>query len=95
MVSPNNSGLYLDFTGQGHTIVNNVFVSPTLTSGTHGIYVAASNPNTVVTGNVFANLGQGVNLVGTSGWNVQANSYQAVTTHVANIGTNSVGVATQ
>lgn len=59
----------------------------------NGIYVAASNPNTVLTRNIFSNLGTGLNLTGTSGWNAQANTFQSNGTNIANIGTNSVGVA--
>ena len=93
-VSGGNTGIFFDSTGQQHTIVNNVF-NGTSSSGSNGIYVASSNANGVVTGNLFANLNVGVNLIGTSGWNVQANSYQSVTTDVANIGSNSVGIATK
>jgi hypothetical protein len=92
-VSNGNSGMFLDATGQQNSIVNNVFSG--VTNVSNGIYVSASNPNTVLAGNVFNNLGVGVNLTGTSGWNVQANSYQSVGTNVANVGSNSVGVATQ
>jgi putative cofactor-binding repeat protein len=92
-VPSGNSGIYLDSTGQLDTIVNNVFVGPS--SPSFGIYVAASNPTSVVTGNVFYKLDVGLDLTGTSGWNVQANTYSGVTTPVANIGSNSVGVATK
>jgi hypothetical protein len=94
-VQPGNSGVFIQSSGgQQHTITNNVFfgVSPT---GATGIYVGGLNMNAVVSGNVFNNLDTGVNLIGTQGWNVQGNSYLAVPSQVANIGTgNLVGVAT-
>lgn len=88
----NNSGIYLDATGSRSSVINNVFIG---NLPSFGIYVAKSSPGAVVSGNVFNNLTNGVNLVGTSGWNVQGNSYQNVGTNVASVGTNSVGVATQ
>lgn len=97
-VAPNNSGIFLDSTGAyaaQNTIVNNVFYGPGATVNSNGIYVAGSYPNTILTGNTFLSLNVAVNLPGTSGWNVQANSYQSVQTTVTPIGTNSVGVATQ
>jgi len=90
-----NTGIWLNSAGAGgDTISNNDFSGQT-TTGTTGIYVSGSNPSTVVTGNTFNFLATGVNLTGTSGWNVQANVYSGVTTAVKNIGTNSVGVATK
>jgi hypothetical protein len=89
------SGVFFDAPGNGQsTIVNNVFWGLS-TSGSTGIYVGYTSAGTVVTGNTFYNLATGVNLPGTSGWNVQANGYQAVGIWVANIGANSVGVATE
>jgi putative cofactor-binding repeat protein len=64
----------LNAMGGQHSIVNNVFSAGNST-GTAGIYVGYSNIPAVVTGNTFYNLATGVNLVGTSGWNVQANAY--------------------
>jgi hypothetical protein len=90
-------GLWLDAAetvGAGDSIVNNNFTGES-TSGTTGLLVSDSNPGAVVTGNTFNTLGTGVNLTGTGGWNVQANTYNAVVTLVANIGVNSVGVATK
>lgn len=91
-VSGGNSGIFIDSSGQRTSIVNNVF-SGTAGSG-YGVYVGGSDPSGVLTSNVFTTLSEGVDLSGTSGWNVQANSYSSVTTHVAHIGSNSVGVAT-
>lgn len=96
-VPPGGSGIFLDSTpatGGYGSITNNIFESGQGGIGPYGIYVETSNPNTVVTGNVFEDLTTGIDLVGTSGWNVQANTYLAVGTHVAAIGSNSVGVAT-
>ena len=77
------------FRGQGAapTNANGIFIhsNDSLSSGT-------------ISGNTFFNLNAGVALAaGTSGWNVQANSYSAVSTHVFNPAgaANSVGVATQ
>jgi Na+/H+ antiporter NhaB len=94
-VYESNSGIFFDFTGQNNTIVNNIFVADPSSTGGKGIYVGASTPNGVVSGNVFQSLDTGVYLGGTSGWNVQANSYLAVTHTVSGIGSNKVGVATQ
>ena len=91
-VESGSSAIYLDATGQQNSIVNNAFYG--LSNVSNGIYVAASNPNTVLTSNIFSNLGTGPNLTGTSGWNVQANTFQSNGTNIANIGTHSVGVAT-
>jgi hypothetical protein len=94
-VPNNNTGLYINSTGAQHSIVNNIFTGPLATPvGSTGIYVGASNEGAVVIGNVFFQLATGVNLTGTSSWNVQGNSYTRVTTRVSNIGTNSVGVVT-
>jgi hypothetical protein len=93
-ITQNNSGVFLDSPGNGqNSIDNNVFwgLSP---AGSNGIFVNSTAAGTTVVGNTFYNLATGMNLGGTAGWNVQANSYQGVATHVANIGTNSVGVAT-
>jgi len=100
-VQANLAGIYIDINGWQNTIVNNAFYGLS-NSGSIAIYVGGSNPSSVATGNMFNNLNIGVDLAGTSGWNVQANSYGLsgsgpVTTHVANIGSpgaNSVGVAT-
>jgi hypothetical protein len=95
-VSSGNSGIYLDSTGSEDIIANNSIAYNAPSKGTSfGIYVGQSIPNSVVTGNVFSGLTDGVDLVGTSGWNVQSNIYSGVTTPVANIGSNSVGVATK
>jgi hypothetical protein len=95
-VSNGNSGLYIDSTGSQDIIANNSIAYNGPAKGTSfGIYVGFSVPGSVVTGNVFTGLTDGVDLVGTSGWNVQANTYSGVTTPVANIGSNSVGVATK
>lgn len=94
-VLTSQKGIWLDYAGAaGDSIVNNNFSGQT-TSGTTGILVSASNPSAVVTGNTFNTFNVGVNLTGTSGWNVQANTYNDVTTQVANIGSNSVGVVTK
>jgi hypothetical protein len=97
------AGIYFDSPsslppGIQNTIVNNAIGAvPPHNSNTTGILVGGANSPVVVTGNVFQYLTTGVDLTGTSGWNVQANRYDSVTTHVANIGSpgaNSVGVAT-
>jgi hypothetical protein len=93
-VTSGNAGLYINATGTQHTIVNNVFTAVSSGNG-KGILVNASNIDCVCTSNVFYNLNTGVDLVGTSTWNVQANAYYGTTTQVANIGSNSVGVATK
>ena len=95
-VQSNCSVIYIDAAGQQNSIVNNLFtgVSPS-TPGAFGIYVSTSDPTGVVTGNTFTSLGTGVDLIGTSNWNVQANSYSGGTTPVSNVGTNLVGVATK
>jgi hypothetical protein len=80
--------------GDGYTIVGNSFYGDPPGVGT-GVYVAGTSTG-VVTGNTFTYVNTGVNLVGSStGWNVQANRYPSTTTTVANVGSNSVGVATQ
>jgi hypothetical protein len=92
------TGIWLDSTGGWETIVNNVFAgetAPTSPPLTTGILVSGSNPSTVVTGNSFNTFSTGVNLTGTSGWNVQANIYNPVNNQVTNIGSNSVGVVTR
>ena len=87
------SGLYINAAGGfGYTVNGNSFYGLTVGAGT-GVNVNASTVG-VVTGNYFGDLATGVNLVGTSSFNVQANSYSGTTTPVANIGANSVGVAT-
>jgi hypothetical protein len=93
-VLPSGTGIWLDSTGGWDTIVNNVFAGFNQSSTT-GILVNGSNPSTVVTGNTFNTFQTGVNLTGTTGWNVQANIYASVGTQVAHIGSNSVGVVTQ
>ena len=91
-VSGANTGVFIDAGGVRTSIVNNVFYG-TANSG-YGVYVAGSVPSGIATSNVFSNLSEGVELIGTSGWNVQANSYSSVVTPVGHIGSNSVGVAT-
>lgn len=78
----------------GLTITGNSFYGLSAGVGT-GVYVGGTSTG-VVTGNYFGSLAVGVNLAGTTtGFNVQANKYNGTTTTVANIGSNSVGVATQ
>ena len=89
------AGVVFTTTGSGHSITNNLFVGDSGTSSTTGVVVNGSNAPGVITGNIFQNLTTGVNLAGTTGFNVQANQYSSVGTTVANIGSNSVGVATQ
>jgi hypothetical protein len=68
-----------------------------------GVNVLTACSGNTITGNSFFNsfpspsTATGVNLSGSpsGGWNVQANSYVRMTSTVANIGSNSVGVATQ
>ena len=68
-----------------------------------GVNVGTACSGNTITGNSFFNsfpspsTATGVNLVGSpsGGWNVQANSYVSMTNTVINIGSNSVGVATQ
>jgi hypothetical protein len=92
-VPASSYGLYT-VAGNGYTIVGNSFYGAPPGVGT-GVYVAGTSTG-VVTGNVFAYVNTGVNLVGSAtGWNVQANRYPSTTTTVANVGSNSVGVATQ
>ena len=87
------NGVYINAAGGfGYTINGNSFYGLAAGVGT-GVNVNASTVG-VVTGNYFGSLATGVNLVGTSSFNVQANSYSGTTTQVANIGANSVGVAT-
>ena len=93
-VSPGNSGIFLDSSGLNHTVVNNVFMGNGSSPGFTGIYVSNSNQNTIVSGNSFYNLSQGIDLIGTSGWTVLGNSWATITTNVANVGSNSVGVVT-
>ncbi len=84
------------------SIVNNSFncPQPSITGSTgiaiEGTFAAAPSFAAVVTGNVFYRLDTGVTLgTNTYGWNVQANSYNQVTTNVLNQGTdNSIGMAT-
>jgi hypothetical protein len=86
-------GLYAA-AGNGYTIVGNSFYGSPVGTGT-AVYVAGTSTG-VVTGNAFEYVNTGVNLTGSStGWNVQANIYPSTTTQVANIGSNSVGVATK
>jgi hypothetical protein len=88
------NGIYINASGGfGYTINGNSFYGLTAGAGT-GVNVNASTVG-VATGNYFGSLATGVNLAGTSSFNVQANSYNSVTTQVANIGANSVGVATK
>jgi hypothetical protein len=89
------AGVVFTTTGSGHSITNNLFVGDAGTSSTSGVVVNGSNAPGVITGNIFQNLTTGVNLAGTTGFNVQANQYSSVGTTVANIGSNTVGVATQ
>lgn len=86
------NGVYLNG-GFGITINGNSFYGDPPGNGT-GVSTA-NNASGVITGNTFRGLVAGVNLAGTSGFNVQANKYESNTTNVANIGSNSVGVATQ
>jgi len=79
--------------GDGYTVTGNSFYGVSSGVGT-GVYIAGTSTG-VVTGNAFVRLATGVNLTGTSTFNVQANTYPSTTTQVANIGSNSVGVATK
>ena len=88
------AGLVFASTGSGHSITNNLFVGVAGSSSTQGIAVNGNNPPGVITGNIFQSLSTGVNLAGTTGFNVQANQYSGVTGTVINIGSNTVGVAT-
>jgi inner membrane protein involved in colicin E2 resistance len=93
-------------TGVSLSNVNNVNITGNTFSGqgpgpstSNGISVGSNNADNAatITGNGFFNLAAAVILAaGTTGWNVQANSYTSVTTPVANSsGSNSVGVATK
>jgi hypothetical protein len=65
------------------------------TPGTVGIYDLAGAFANVCTGNTFYGVDTGVNLQGApAGWNIALNSYYLVTTPVANVQGNSVGVIT-
>jgi hypothetical protein len=78
------------------TITGNIF-SGVSNSTNFGINVANTGFDAIATNNVFYNLTNGIDLVGasTGGWNVQANNYGGTTNTVLNIGSNSVGTATQ
>lgn len=89
------AGVVFTTTGSGHSITNNLIVGDSGTSSTTGVIVNGNNAPGVITGNIFQNLTVGVNLSGTTGFNVQANQYSSVGTTVANIGSNTVGIATQ
>lgn len=94
--STSSFGVFLS-TGIRATIVGNDFEQGSgSTVGNTGIIVSGAFTVGVVTGNVFQNLTYGVSLgTSTSGWNVQANVYNKVTTTVTNSGSgNSIGVAT-
>jgi hypothetical protein len=93
-VPAGNGGIYLNSTGSFAQIVGNTF-SGASTTGSVGVLVTGNFLDGIVIGNVFYSLADGVNLVGTSTWNVQGNLYPSCTTQVANIGSNSVGVATK
>jgi len=96
-VNAGGSGIAIPATsGSFANIIGNTFSGAG--GSNNGISVHASSGNYgdgVVTGNVFYNLTTAVDLFSASAWNVQANKYQSCTTTVANIGGNSVGVATQ
>jgi len=77
----------------GNIVADNSFYALTAFAGT-GVSIKASNWVGVY-GNYFGFLATGVDLVGTSTANVQSNQYNGNTVTVANIGSNSVGVATQ
>jgi len=93
-IRPGYSGVAFVASGTSfqNSFVNNVFQG--LPGGGTGIYVGAHDTASVVTGNVFDSLDQGMNLQYASGWNVLGNNYTSVTLNVANPGSNSVGVAT-
>lgn len=96
-VPASHSGLLLSSPGQQHCITGNVFTGIGAGAGASavGIQVSGANANATITGNVFQTLNIGTDLVGsTSGWTVGTNSYNAVTTKVANPGSNIVGTAT-
>src|SRR5208282_798336 len=97
-VSNNNSGIYFlpSSSGNQATISGNTFSGATLTN--NGISFngsAGSFSSALITGNVFNHLGNAVDLAGAVSSNVQANLYPSCTNTVVNIGSNSVGVATQ
>jgi hypothetical protein len=93
---PNNfSGVIFNATGAGQSLTNNYFVGLTTGVGATAVAVNAQNGPGVITGNIFQTLAVGVNLTGTSNFNVQANRYSGVTTTVVPGTGNSVGVATQ
>ncbi len=87
-VAINSSGIY-------NQIANNLFTKFGTPTGTSGI--VASGSQGIVSGNIFAGLGTGVNLqASTSNWIVGMNLYPSVSTAVTNSGsTNSVGNVAQ
>jgi hypothetical protein len=93
-VPTNACGILFASTGFQNTIVGNVF-SGEATNGSSGIIVQGTVSDSLVEGNVFYLLNNGVNLTGGTNWNVQANVYQSVKTNVVGIGSfNSVGKVT-
>lgn len=94
-----NSAIFLS-DPDGFSIVGNQIISDGSSPSNIGVAVGASTGgfNTgIITGNSFINLGTAVLLqAGSSGVNVQSNSYQGNTTTVANLGTgNTVGGGSQ
>lgn len=90
-----NSAIYLS-DPDGFSIVGNQIISDGSSPSNIGVAVGASTGgfNTgIITGNTFINLGTAVLLqAGSSGVNVQSNSYQGNTSTVVNLGTgNTVG----
>lgn len=90
-------GIIWNSTGIQNVIHGNIFSGfPTNVQAGVGIQTTSgeSVSTATVIGNVFYNLTTGVDLIGASSFNVQANQYTTVTANVINIGSNSVGVAT-
>ena len=93
-VPANSAGIAITSNGLLSSIVGNSF-SGSSAAASYGIDVTGPYTNSVIIGNTFYLLTVGINLIGASSFNVQANVYDGCGTNVQNPGSNSVGVATE
>lgn len=92
----NGSAIALAGSGAEHTFTGNVFSTfAAPLAGSNGINVAAANQIATITGNTFVGFVSGINLGGATNFYVQGNRYVNCSNTVANIGSNTVGVAAQ